>query len=146
MLCAAAQPLNQLSTKRPIQALSCPLLGAPALVVLTESDCAGAGIPPLGFGSGKWARRGAGSWGGGAGGTLAGQGREGEEGRGAGAELRAVPGWAKPARTHFCPSYGLGYEIAQGAVEFEESAFLSAMSCRREKKREMRIFGFALLL
>ena len=77
---------------------------------------------------------------------MAGQGREGEAGRGAGAELRAVPGRATPARTHFCPSFGLGYEIARGAVEFEESAFLSAMSCRREKKREMKIFCFGLLL
>lgn len=38
-------------------------------------------------------------------------------------------------------SYGLGYEIARGAVEFKESAFLSAASCREErggrgKKRE----------
>lgn len=33
-----------------------------------------------------------------------------------------------------------------GAVEFKESAFLSAVSCRREKKKEMRISCFDLLL
>lgn len=39
LLCAVAQPLNQLGTKKPVQ--FCSLLASPTVAVLTGGDCAG---------------------------------------------------------------------------------------------------------
>lgn len=51
----------------------------------------------------------------------------------AGSSLRGV---GRRPRGHISVgvcSYGLGYEIAPGTVEFEESSFLSAASCTEER-------------
>lgn len=84
LLSAAAQPLNQLGTERPIQAVSCPLLGAPARAALTGGDCAGlASLRSASVAASGPGERGAGSWGReGPGRAARQQGGEGEAGEG----------------------------------------------------------------
>lgn len=102
LLSATAQPLNQLGTERPIQAVSCPLIGAPARAALTGGDCAGlasrrwasvAASGPEGRGAGSWGRAGPGRgvW------QRGGEGEAGE-GRAPRCGPRAAPGWATLAR------------------------------------------------
>lgn len=76
LLSAAMQPLNQLGTKGPVQAVSCPFLGSLALAVLIgmteQSGLASHPLASVPVGVGTWPS------------SLEGQGREGEAGRGAG--------------------------------------------------------------
>lgn len=135
------QLLYQLGTKRAIQAVSCRLLGFSALRVLTAGDCARMASHRLALflASGPYGLLGC-VWGGWEGtwpGSLAGQGGEGEGGRGVALSCELRQARRRP-RGHISvrvSPYGLGYEIAGSCGIQRICVSLCCVLQRREREK-----------